>query len=248
MNRTILIICLAVQLPAQTSNATKKVEFEVASIRPAIDDGHHSSDGDRAFLQLHNLTLKRLIAGAYEVDIRMVYGGPKWIDTDGYDINAKLPAELAEQRREMVPRMLQSLLADRFHLVIHRSPDQISGYFLVVTKGGPKMKAGEAGGAHMRTNNTHLKAQNTDMESFAKELSRYSDVGKPVVNKTGLPGAYDFELDWMPEPRGNAPENTQDDRSSIFTALQTQLGLRLEAAKIPISAVVIDRAEKPDSN
>jgi len=248
MNRIALSFCMTSLLLAQTPESTKRIEFEVASIRLAVDDGHHGTDSDKALLRVHNFTLKRLIAGAYQVDMRTISGGPKWVDSDSYDINAKIPAEYSEQRRDLIPKMFQSLLAERFHLVIHRSPDQISGYFLVVAKGGPKLKPGGSGDSNMHTSNTHLKAEGATMEAFAKDLSRNSDIGKPVVDKTRLSGGYNFELDWMPEQRANSPEPPQDDRPSIFTALQTQLGLRLEAARIPISAIVIDHAEKPDSN
>jgi len=234
----------------QTPSSEKRVEFEVASIHPAIDDGGHDSDANGSLFQIHNYTLKRLIASAYEIDMRQIYGGPNWVDSNSYDITAKIPGEFVQQTRDKLPRMIQSLLADRFQLVIHREPRQISGYELVVAKKGSKMEQAKADdqGSHLNGNNSHLKAENVTMENFARSLSRNRDIGELVVDKTGLTGGFNFTLDWMPEPHGPNQEPSADDRPSIFTALQDQLGLKLESAKVPMQAIVIDRAVKPSEN
>jgi uncharacterized protein (TIGR03435 family) len=231
---------------AQPPDAGKKVEFEVASIRPAQQDNRQDSDIDQGRFKAHNLTLKRLIANAYDIDMSLVLGGPNWVDSDSYDINAKIPEDV-QQRRQTVPLMTQNLLAERFRLAIHREQREISGYALAVAPKGVKMKPSGAGGqsSEMHTNNTHLTARNVTMEAFAKYLSRVHDAGRLVVDKTGLSGGFDFELNWMPEQRETKPEGALDDRPSLFTALQEQLGLKLESAKVPVSAIVIERAEKP---
>ena len=252
MRRIVVAIAAAALMWAQAPDPAKpdlykKVEFEVASIRPAIDDHAHDTDTDRGFFHTHNLTLKRLISDAYRVDMRQIFGGPAWVDSDSYDINAKIPAEFAESRtRDTIPEMLQSLLADRFHLVIHREPRQASGYLLVVTKKGPKMQptAPDAQGSNSHTKKTHLTAENVSMAGLARYLSRNNDIGAMVIDKTGLTGGFNFELDWAPERVAAA----SDDRVSIFTAIVEQLGLKLESAKVPIEAIVIDRAEKPEGN
>lgn len=235
-----LALMLAMQAP----------EFEVASIHPSKDDGHHSSNGSNGFYRTHNLTLKRLIAFAYDVDVRQISGGPAWIDSDSFDIYAKIPEQYAKKRtREAVPEMLQSLLADRFQVALHREEVQLSGYALVVTKNGPKMKLSESTDGNSSTNehNTHLVATNVTMANFAKSLSRDPDVGGLVADRTGLTGAYNFQMDWAPEKVLNSPDS-KDDRPSIFVALVQQLGLKLESAKIPAQAIVVDRAEKPEGN
>ncbi len=248
MKKLAISIVIAALMPAQTPVPEKRAEFEVASIRPARDDGDHDSETDKGFFRTHNLTLKRLIARAYAVDTRQIFGGPNWIDSDSYDITARIPAEFAQQTREKVPLMLQSLLADRFQLIIHREPRELSGYALVVAKKGPKMERAkpEETGSHADSNNTHLTAKNVTMEAFANHLSR--DIGKVVVDKTGLMGGFNFELDWIPERLQSGPEPSVDDRPSIFTALEQQLGLKLESAKVTTLAIVVDRAEKPDGN
>lgn len=230
-----VLLATAILVPAQ--------EFEVASIRPAKDDGNHDNDIDQGRWVTHNLTLKRLIGMAWDVDESQVLEGPNWLDSIGYDINAKIPADDAHSKPEQFQHMLQALLADRFQLRIHREPREVSAFALIVARGGPKMMTAKPpqDGDNMSSNDTHVKATNVTMEAFAKRLSRDRDIGKVVVDKTGLTGRYDFELNW-------ARAQQDADRPGIFTALQEQLGLKLESAKVKIDAVVIDRAEKPSDN
>jgi len=250
MKTIALLIATAALTPAQTKKSEKKAQFEVASIRPAKQDGEIDSSTDRGFFRTHNLTLKRLIARAWDVNIEEIYGGPNWVDSDSYDINAGIPEEFAQQRREKVPQMIQSLLADRFQLVIHREPRRISGYELVVAKKGSRMERAKPDeeGSGVDGNNTHLTVKNVTMEAFARNLSRVRDIGKVVVDKTGLTGGFNFELDWTPERLESGPEAPSQDRPSIFTAVQEQLGLKLESAKVSVLAIVIDSAKKPDEN
>jgi uncharacterized protein (TIGR03435 family) len=231
-----LILATASLLAAQA--------FEVASIRPAKDDGNQDIDTDRGRFVAHNLTLKRLIGRAWDIDESEVLGGPAWIDSDTYDINAKIPGSDGQWTREKVLNMLQSLLADRFQLAVHRETRQVSGYVLAVAKTGPKMTPAKPGpdDSNTSSNGTYLKATNVTMELLARRLSRNRDIGKVVVDKTGLTGKFDFELEWAPA------QAETDDHAGIFTALQEQLGLKLESAKVPVEAVVIDRAEKPSEN
>lgn len=242
MRKLGLSLAIAATLSAQN--------FEVASIHPVKDDGDHDSDVDKGLFRAHNLTLKRLIATAYEIDARQILGGPNWLDSDSYDITARIPEELVPQQRQKFPLMLQALLADRFKLVIHREPRQISGYALVVSKKGPKMTPSASDeGSNLSSHNNHLTAQNATMEALARHLSRNRDIGELVVDRTGLSGKFNFELDWQPEAlTAIKPKPANDDHPGIFTALQQQLGLRLENAKVPLDAVVVDSAQKPDAN
>jgi uncharacterized protein (TIGR03435 family) len=251
LKKAALFLALATFGMAQTPVLGKNPEFEVASIRPAKQDNNTDIENSNGRFLTHNLTLRRLVAYAYDIDVKQVFGGPNWADRDSYDINAKAPDDRPRRTREEGRQMIQSLLADRFQLVIHREPRQLSGLALVLAKKEPKMgraKPDEPSGFH--GNNTQLTATNVTMEAFARYLaSRAPDLDKLVIDKTGLTGGYDFTLEWMREPAGAKPPDTSfDNRPSIFTALEEQLGLRLESAKIPIQAVVIDRAEKPEEN
>ncbi len=233
--KLLVLMCLAALLPAQ--------EFEVASIRPAMDDGHHDNDTYKGRWVTHNLTLKRLISMAFDVDEDAVAGGPAWVGSDTYDINAKIPAEYLKWTRDELRHMQQSLLADRFRLTLHREPRQIPGYALVQVKTGSKMAAAKpSDDGDFSSGNKTLKATNVTMESFARSLSRIRDVSKIVVDRTGLTGSFDFTMEWSPA------QAESDDHPGIFTALQEQLGLRLESTKVPVEAVIIDRAEKPSEN
>ena len=169
-------------------------------------------------------------------------------------------------------RRLQALLADRFQLQLHRETKELSGYALVVAKAGPTLREARSGelvdgelkredggryeGVQMRggsrdANGRFLgggraRGQGATMANFADALMR--NLAVPVVDKTGLTGKYDFNLEWTPDPTQTpADADAAADDPSIFTALQ-QLGLRLEAAKVPVETIVIDRVEKPSPN
>jgi uncharacterized protein (TIGR03435 family) len=239
MRKLAFCLALASFAPAQ--------EFEVASIRPAIQDGDHDSDGDQGFYKVHNYTLKRLVAEAWQIDASVVSGGSGWVDSNSYDITAKIPPVAPGQKRADYRVMIQNLLAERFHLVIHWEPHRISGYELVLAKKGPKLERAKPGdGSESHSNGSRLTATNVTMEAFARRLSRDRDIGKLVVDKTGLTGGFNFMLAWMPEKLEAARDASPDESPSIFAAIQEQLGLRLEAAKVAVQAVVIDRAEKPE--
>src|ERR1039457_1828409 len=102
MKKIALSIAMAALTLAQTPALEKKPEFEVASIRPAKEDGDHGLDTDKGLFRTHNLTLKRLIATAWDIDTSQILGGPNWIDSDSYDITARIPAEFAQPTREHV--------------------------------------------------------------------------------------------------------------------------------------------------
>jgi uncharacterized protein (TIGR03435 family) len=237
-------------------------EFDVASIRPAVEDHNATIDAENGRYLVHNIALKRLIALAWSVDGSEVIGGANWIASDHWDITAKIPDEYAMRSqdqcnapryfgpsgqmncRQFLNRMIQNLLANRFRLAIHRETREVSGYALVVAKNGPKMavakpdeEASLPGGN--QGGNMRLKATNVRMEVLAQVLS---DGGRLVVDKTGLAGGYDFELHWA------LADDPTSDLPTIFTAVKEQLGLQLEPAKVPIQAVIIDRVEKPNEN
>ncbi len=244
MKLTPLIIVAAMAL-GQTPE--KKAAFDVVAIRMSPQDDGQDVDHDKGLFRAHNLTARRLMSLAYTLDVSEIIGGPKWLDSDRYDINAKIPAEFANANPSRLPEMIESLLADRFQLVIHREQRQMSGYALLADKKGTKLQPAKAPGKESESHSTgrHLVATNVSMEGLAKRLSR--EVMGVVVDRTGLKGGFDFELEWTPE-KLLAADAASDDRPSIFAALEEQLGLRLEPAKIPVSAVVVDRAGKPNTD
>jgi uncharacterized protein (TIGR03435 family) len=222
--------------------------FEVASIKFHPGPINFSADpavhGSRVTGTAS--TLLDLITTAYGVKYDQVSGGPNWAGSDHYDLDAKAEGGIAPTK-EQLRQMLQSLLADRFQLKIHRETKEVAAYALVVGKNGHKMKesSADAPGSNFTRGGIamHMEYSRGTMERLAGQLS--GTAGRPVVDKTGLNGYYKYTLDWTPANR--TPESDSD-TPSLFTALQEQLGLKLQPAKVPYEFLVIDHAEKPSDN
>jgi len=214
--------------------------FDVASIKPSNappgSSGGHSGEGR---LTWKNVTLRRMIRGAYDVSEPQVIGGPKWVDDERFDVSAK--SDHAAGDSEMM-LMVQALLADRFRLVTHRETRDFRGYALVVAKGGLKAMPSAPGTPFTTSSGrTTVDVTGCTLAEFGKRLS--NSLGFPVTDMTETPGAFDIHLKWTPEdPKPNA-----DPGISVFSALQ-DLGLRLDARKIPTEVIVIDSVEHPTEN
>jgi uncharacterized protein (TIGR03435 family) len=160
--------------------------FEVASVKPSIS-GSTNSGGVRTGngrLTVDNETLKRCIYNAYGVGPNQVVGGPDWLSTDRFYIEAK-PEQPVKDDSVMMA-MVQTLLAERFKLVVHRETRTISAYVLEVAKNGPKLEKGEGGQASTGNSRGRIEAKNSSMDHFAEVLSRQLDL--PVLNRTGVDG------------------------------------------------------------
>ncbi len=219
-------------------------QFDVATIKPTVPqtDGRTqtrmSSDTDTGRLNYTNVNLKEIIGRAHKVQLYQI-SGSGWIDTERFDIVAQFPPHPPADR---LPLMLQSLLVNRFKLTTHRETKELPIYALALAKGGPKFKRAEsASGVTSDSNRTrwHVVAKTT-MQRFAEFLT--DEAGRPVVDKTGLSGAYDMTLDWAVD--NSATLNDAAAGPSLFTALQEQLGLKLESAKGPVETIVVDHAER----
>ncbi len=234
-----LLACAAIALLTPSLPAQPPA-FEVASIKPAPPPTgpgisvHTSSDQGR--VTMSNVSLRDVLLQAYKIRGQQL-STPDWMDNTRFDIVAKIPADAT---KEQVPAMLQTLLADRFRLVLHKESKIMPVYALVPTKSGPKLHPvdGEHG---LHTNGT--KAGTTmkgevSMATLAEALSRNLD--RPVVDMTGIPGAFEIEMSWRPD---DAPADASDS-PSLFTALQETMGLKLEARKAPLDYLVVDHAEK----
>jgi uncharacterized protein (TIGR03435 family) len=182
---------------------------------------------------------------------------PAWARTDGFDIKSKTDEETAaafkklpdaEVDRKLQP-MLQSLLADRFQLKIHRELRQLPVYNLLVAKGGPKIKLStKAGVGGSGMSNGYISGDGVPVSTLAFNLS--NEIDRQVIDKTGLTGNYDFKLTWTPDEMKAAPDSSasSDSGPSVFAAIQEQLGLKLEPAKGSVDVYVIDHIEKPSEN
>ena len=195
-----------------------------------------------------NVTLKRCMRGAYGVPEAQVFGGPKWIDQDRYDIDAKAAGPAGDHE---LMAMLQTLLAERFKLVFHRETRRLSGYALVVGKNGPLAKhSAPDAGSRTESRRGVIEAEGCTVGQLAQKLSDSLHI--PVADLTAVEGKFDFKLEWTPDdmqagpPAAAAAEVAPG--PSIFVALAEQLGLKLEARKLPTEVLVIDRAEKASEN
>jgi len=230
-----------------------QIAFDAASVK--INDtgaGETSAHSNAAGLQMTNVTLRFCIERAYRMSEPQVIG-PAWLDSDRFDINAKAPASTADSQ---IPDMLQALLLDRFKLAAHHETRQLTAFALVPAKGSAKLTRDDSatGGGSFSTGPGTASATSVTMGRLTEFLAGpRAGLGLPVVDQTGLTGRYTFTLRWTPE--GTSPSQREengravDAPPSIFTALQEQLGLKLEKRKLPVDVLVIDHAERiPTAN
>jgi uncharacterized protein (TIGR03435 family) len=185
--------------------------------------------------------LKQLIQIAYGVEDYRVVGGPSWLTSDWYDIEAKAASASAD-RGEMT-LMLKSLLSDRFNLRVREELRDFAAYNLVVDKNGPRLRPLKDGEASRCTRDNSALCGVKTVGTLAKVL-QYS-VGRPIFDKTGIDGRFDILLDYDSfSIRGQTPPSGYE-KPSLFTALQEQLGLKLESTKAPVDVLVIDHVERP---
>jgi uncharacterized protein (TIGR03435 family) len=275
--------------PSTPESGTPPLAFEVASIKP-----NHSADmRTRIMFQpgrfvANGTSLKMLITLAYNVRDFQISAGPSWLGTDKYDIDAKEPDGLAEelsklspdQRREKMGLLVQSLLAERFGLKVSRGTKELPVYALVVAKNGPKIQQAKPGdtypngiktpdgrvlghGGMMGLMPGQLIGQGVPLAILVQSLSQ--QLGRTVLDQTGLKGNYDFTLKWTPDPSmggtggmmvappgggpaPDAPPPPDPNGPSIFTAVQEQLGLKLQSTKGPVEIIVIEHVEKPSED
>ena len=259
---------LASALAAQVVKSDgPKPHFEVASVRPNNSGEANASiriqPGGR--LTATNQTLRNLIRNAFNVQPFQMIGGPDWMDSDRYDIVAKIAdADLDEKGMAPGPQFMlrvQSLLEERFKMTTHWEMRELPVYALVVAaegKLGPKLNAhagdcdrARSGGppppgapalnCGTRVNMTpaaaKISGRGITMETFARNLA--GGTGRNVVDKTGLAGSYDLELEFTPD------QSADNIGPSLFTAIQEQLGLKLDSQRAPVEVLVIDALQKP---
>ncbi len=239
--------------------ADAKPTFEVATIKPSKPDEPGKAflvRGDR--FSTINTTMMDLIKFAYGVQDKQVLEGPAWMQTDKFDIAAQ-PDIPGTPDRDQVRSMIQKLLADRFQLKFHRDSKELSAYVLTVGKNGPKMDksaadAGNLPGLFFRGLGA-LTVTNATMEDFCG-LMQEAVLDRPVVDHTGLAGKWNFLLKWTPDQsqfggmgvKVPPPSDAADAPPPLFTAIQEQIGLKLEAGKAQVPVLEIDHVEKPSGN
>jgi uncharacterized protein (TIGR03435 family) len=219
------------------ANSADRPSFEVATVKvndPSRNAGvaaywKPSTAGLETIGSLHTF-----IKQAYGVEDVQISGGPSWIDGDLFEIHAKASAPFNQGQLKL---MLQTLLAERFKLAIRSETRQLPVYSLLPAKNGPKLQQADRSGG-LGTGRTSVRGT-VDMGQFTNAL--ISILGRTVIDNTGLKGFYKIDLTW-------APDDPTADGPSIFTAVQEQLGLKLESTKGPVQVLVIEHAEKPSEN
>jgi uncharacterized protein (TIGR03435 family) len=236
-------------------------EFDVATIKlsnPATPGRQFMAKGHE-FITI-NTTLNDLITFAYGLNIRQIVRGPAWLASEKYDLDVK--SEGGSQPTDAQWKMMiQKLMADRFKLTYHHESRELPAYVLTVGKNGPKLKTSEADpgalpGIGFRGFG-NMPVSNASMADFAA-MMQGSVLDRPMIDRTGLKARYDFVLKWTPDdsqfigmrpPGASLPGNDKPDAPpSLFTAIQEQLGLKLESAKAAVDVLVIDHVEMPSPN
>ena len=256
------------QQPAPAASAVKLPAFDVISVKLNNSASHQSTlqftpDG----IHVTNLGVEFILRGAFGVNDDQLINLPGWAKSIAYDIEAKVAPEdvpaLKNLNREQHFTMVLNILTDRFKLTYHHETRTLPEYALVIARSGPKLQEfkptiGDNGKSreNLMMSRSSLTGNAIDIAMLARGLS--DRIGRPIVDKTGLTGKYSFKLDWANEPHeGGGPGGPAHDAGfsgapaagdtgpSIFTAVEEQLGLKLNAEKGPVDVVVIDHLEQP---
>ena len=236
-------LALAV-LSAAALCAQNPPAFEVASVKVSRPDSQGGVTVNPGEIVWTKATLNELVKTAFNVKDYSL-SAPAWLDSGEFDVTAKMPAGTPPGQ---LPMMLQALLVERFKLAYHFESRTTNGYALVIAKDGLKIRPADGGQQRSSVGPDRLMAKNTSLAQFANMLSVRLD--RPVQDSTGIAGVFDFDLKWTresgaPNMTPGAPTDAATDFGpSLFTALQEQLGLKLEARKLPVDVLVIDHAEK----
>jgi uncharacterized protein (TIGR03435 family) len=249
----VLKVCFLVCISLICVRGADAPSFDIASIRP------HAPDDNRFYVRLPvdgrftatGSVAKLIVMLAYDVQEAQIVGGPSWFTTEKWDIEARSDNQGAHSIEE-TRRMVQNMLEERFGLRIHRETEQRPAYGLTVAKGGPKFKAAEQRSTNVRITSNSISLERGDLARMTQVHS--AALGRPVIDRTGLEGLYNLSLQWDDAPiRQGVPgldvhAQPGNDHGPIFTAIQDQLGLRLESQRAPVEVIVVDRIERPSQN
>jgi uncharacterized protein (TIGR03435 family) len=245
------VLC-ALPLLAQTPS------FEVASVKPAQP---HASGSPfdvtiAGGIMASHVSAGMLIQMVYSLKPFLIFGSPGWLDSEEWAIVAKPPEGTPPVNPpKITPELrlrLQALLADRFHLIVHHETREMPVYALVIARNGPKLPPPDGKDFRLKLGRGSIVATGgAKIAMLASVISNQLD--RPVIDETGLTDSYSITLRWTPEPPAGAPNQAQtaaaDPTSpSFFTALQEQLGLKLESKRRPVEVLVIDHVERASEN
>jgi uncharacterized protein (TIGR03435 family) len=237
-----------------TAQSVSFQEFGTASIKRSDPGDLRGSTFEflpGGSLRITNGTLRAILETAYDFREFQILGGPGWVNSERYDILARsgdsARAGTPAEEIEAVRQRLRRLLAQRFKLEVHRERREVQEYALEIAKHSSNLIEARDSSNQARTGIQRSCGQmigtNTTMANLTVYLARQLE--RPVLDRTGLTGRYNFQFEWMPD---TGPCSSSSNAPSIFTALQETLGLKLESIKGPVDALVIDHAEKSSEN
>ncbi len=249
----------AIPAPPKPMAADASTVFEVATIKPSNPDqpGKLLTVKGRQVITI-NTTLNDLITFAYDLHARQITGGPEWMSAEKYDVTGQ-PEGQGQPSMRQLKALVQTLLADRFKLTFHRDTRELPVYAIVVGTGGPKLTKNDSNPSGLPSLLFRglgvLPAVNATMADLAGVMQT-AVLDRPVVDKSGLPGRYDFTITWTPDEsqfsglgiRVPPPSGDPNAPPGLFTAFQEQLGLKLDSTRAPVEVLVVDRVEKPSAN
>ena len=229
---------------------TAATPFEIATIKPNKTGGINTVTGrggqirpSKGQIAMENVTLFKALGFAYRIGEDKDYAitGPDWLKTERYDIVGKIPPGTTF---EQMLGMLQATLAQRFKMSVHHETKELPIYAMVPARGGVKLQEVDVVHGAFRMGPGAIKADGIALAAFADRLSQVLD--RPVIDMTGLAGIFTFSLEFAPDRPLTAPgdESASPTAPSLFTAMQQQLGLRLEARRGPVEVLVVDRADR----
>ena len=257
----------AAQAPStsQTAEVDPAALFDVTAIhlhKPVPHEHSHIFNSNGRFTTV-NVSARALIQWAFDMPASRIVGGPSWLNSTTFDIDAKSDNSLDLSRtydssaaKLEKRRRVQALMSDRFQLISHTETRELPIYALLVAKSGPRFRATQANGTTINGGRSHIQVEGGDdtVGLLAGQLAEA--LGRAVINKTGLHGRYNLSLNWTPDDGATPSMNGTDGSAlasessgpSIFTAIQEQLGLKLESQKGPVQVLFIDRIEMPSEN
>jgi uncharacterized protein (TIGR03435 family) len=236
MKHLLLFVALLYPSLSAAQSPNLQARFEVAAVNPVADIAPGARIGfedSPSGVRMDNLSLRALIRMAYSVMDEQV-SGPAWLNEAIFDITAKPPAGYQSAQ---LPTLVRNLLVDRFGLAVHQEKKDVAGFALRVGSNGHRLVTAKGDRTFLTGRPGFVSGNGRAIGDLVPILAQ--NVGAPVVNETGLSGAYDIKLEWTPQL--NAGGNTGEPEVSLFTALREQLGLQLERVRVPADVVVVDR-------
>jgi bla regulator protein blaR1 len=256
----ILAAGAAVSLAQTPAPAAAQLQFEVASVKPNTSMSGNSglNRGPGGTMTATDVSLRFLVAFAYDVRDYQLAGGPSWMDKDKYDIVARLDHDAAAAEAKPTAEnavnlrlRLRALLADRFQLVVHSETREMPIAVLVAAKNGPHLEESKSDGTQIMGQVGLLTCKKVSMKMFAERVLSQR-LGRSVLDKTGIAGDFDFKVQYVEEAQaksgGDAPTAGDAAGPTFLTAMQEQLGLKLESQKGPVEFIIVDHAEKASAN